>query len=516
MLTDNCMNFTRLKRTLVILLLVVSGSFLTTGLAQVSAGELRNLVGQEPANVPAWIDLGNVYLDQGDFEAAKSAFLEAISLDYRQGDAHFGLGLAEYNRGDYQAALFSFGEVARLYPDRFDGHYNLAVTQARLRMPAEAAESFRAALENAAPEADLADQFNAWQGLAGQLKLTGDYSGAAEAYAAAIESQPDNRDIRYLHAEALYRAGAGLEALPLLIELDDEANQDHRVSSLIADIYVEQGQTDYALRALERAIRKAEDGGSASVQAGVHIKLGLLLRDLGRGNEAIASFQRATNVDPASWQAHYNLGLSYLEAGRTDEAINPLETAVVREPTSGEARVALAAAFDQAGQAADALEQADAALGLLQDAGLQAQARFLAGRSEYRLGNHSRAAQLLEQVVAERPGDAQAQLWAGLAHYQLGDYPLAIQYYERAVQLSPENREARANLAAAYLASGQYSDAEFIYLELLDAQPGDASSHYNLGWALLSQNRLAAARDSFQAAAALDHGPAQAALDEYF
>src|SRR5690606_27724932 len=187
---------------------------------------LRNLVGQEPGNVPAWIDLGNVYLDQGDSEAAKTAFLEAISLDYRQGDAHFGLGLAEYHRGDYQAALFSFGEVARLHPDRFDGHYNLAVTQARLRMPAEAAESFRAALENAAPEASLADELNAWLGLAGQLKLTGDHAGAAEAYAEAVIAAPEDRDVRYLHAEALWRAGSGLEALPLLIELDDATNED--------------------------------------------------------------------------------------------------------------------------------------------------------------------------------------------------------------------------------------------------------------------------------------------------
>lgn len=521
MLTDTSINdkvktTSRLGRSLAIALLVVSGSILSLAAAQAPVTELRNLVEQDPGNAAAWTELGNVYLSQADYENAKNAFLEAVSLDYRQGDAHYGLGLAEYNRGDYQAALFSFSEVARQFPERFDGHYNLAVTQARLRMPAEAAASFQAALDNAAPEASLDDQFSAWQGLASQLKLVDDFAGAAAAYEEAVVIEPDNRDVRYLHAEALYRAGSGLDALPLLTELDDEGNQDYRVSSLIADIYLEQGQIDYALRALDRAIRKAEAGGSASVQAGVHIKLGLLLRDLGRTDDALESFQRATSIDPASWQAHYNLGLSYLEAGRTQEALNPLETAVVREPTSGEARVALAAAFDQAGDAAAALEQANSALGLLADAGLLNQARFLAGRSEYRLGNHAQAAALLDQVVSERPGDAQAQLWAGLAHYQLADYDLAIQYYERAVQLAPESREARANLAAAYLAAGYFSDAEFVYLDLLEVQPADAQSHYNLGWALLSQNRLTAARDSFEAALELGHPAAGDALNEYF
>ena len=516
MLTRKRCSFSRLTRSVLAAALVVTGSLATQALAQANPAQLRTAVDQDPTDVNAWISLGNAYLAAGDFEAARSAFIETISLDYRQGDAHFGLGLAEYNRGDYQAALFSFSEVARLFPERFDGHYNLAVTQARLRMPEEAADSFRAALDNAAPEASLDDELNAWLGLAGQLKLTGDYSAAAQAYEAAIIAAPDDRDVRYLHAEALYRAGSGLDALPLLIELDDADNQDYRVSSLIADIYVEQGQTDYALRALDRAIRKAEDNGTASVQAGVHIKLGLLQRQLGRAEEALASFQRATNVDPASWQGHYNLGLSLLEAGRTAESITPLETAAVRAPVSGEARLALATAYDQAGQAEGALEQAEAALGLLSDGQLQAQARFMAGRAEYRLGNHDRAAALLSQVVADRPGDAQAQLWAGLAEYQLGNYPLAIQFYERAVQLAPESREARANLAAAYLAAARYSDAEFIYLELIDVNPADAQSHYNLGWALLSQSRLSAARDSFQAALEQGYAPAADALAQYF
>src|SRR5690606_6339555 len=127
-----------------------------------------------------------------------------------------------------------------------------------------------------------------------------------------------------------------------------------------------------------------------------------------RTDEALASFQRAANVDPGSWQAHYNLGLSYLESGRTAEATGPLETAVVRAPASGEARLALATAYDQGNQAEAALEQAELALGLLNDPQLQIQASFLAGRSEYRLGRYEQAAELLGAVVSERPGDAQA------------------------------------------------------------------------------------------------------------
>ena len=478
--------------------------------------QLRQVVSEDAQDTIGWLNLGDALLAAGEFDEAKAAYLEAIALDYMLGDAHFGLGLAEYNRGDFQAALFSFSEVARLYPERFDGHYNQGVVYARLRMPAEAAEAFRSAVGAVTPDVSLDDEYNAWLGLAGQLRLLDDHVGVAEAYVAALVIKPDDRDVRYLHAEALVDAGMGLEALPLLVELDDEENRDYRVSSLIADIYMEQGQTDYALRALERAIRKAEENGSASVQAGVHIKLGLLQRRLGQGADALASFQRAATVDPASWQAHYNLGLSQLEDGHTAEAIGPLETAVVQAPASAEARLALASAYDQAARPDDALEQADLALGMLTDPQLAAQARFIAGRSHYLQEDYATAAQLLAQVVDARPGDAQAQLWAGLAEYRQGNFAQSIQYFERSVQLNPAGRDARANLAAAYLADERFADAEFIYRELLEQNPADGLSNYNLGWALLSQNRRTDARDAFQAA--LDNGYAAAgeALETYF
>jgi len=508
----------KLARSLRFLLLLVGGLLLPLAAAQPEddVASFRQAVAAEPDSAAAWADLGTALLGEEETAEARDAFLEALALDYRNGDAHFGLGLSEYRLGDYQSALFSFGELARLEPERFDGHYNRAVTFARLRMPEEAAEAFADALENAEPGASLADEFNAWLGLAGQRKLTGDYADAAEAYASALEIEPGDRDVRYLHAEALWKADDGLEALPLLTELDDADNADHRVNSLIADIYMDEGQTDYAVRALERAIRKARDAGNATAEAGLHIKLGLLERRLGSDRAALASFEEAVKVDPAAWQGHYNLGLAHLEAGRTDQAVTPLETAVSRAPASGEARLALATAYDRTDDAEAALEQAEASLGLLTDAQLRAQADFLKGRSEYRLGDYEAAAASFDRVISERPGDGQAQLWAGLTEYQLGDYGSAVQYYERAVQLLPDSREARANLAAGYLASERYPDAEQAYGELLAEDPEDARSLYNLGWAQLSQNRRLEARDSFEAALELGWSAAADTLEQHF
>jgi Flp pilus assembly protein TadD len=377
------------------------------------------------------------------------------------------------------------------------------------------AEAFREALAQAEPEAGTQDRINALRGLATQLKEAGSYAEAAEAYAQALEFRPDDNQLAYLRADALYLAGNGLEALPILTELEQESS-DYRVNALIADIYTDQGQIDYALRSLERALRKAETAGNAEAQADILVKLGLLQRDLGRDSEAAASFRQATEVDPASWEAAYNLGVSLLESGQTRSALDPLERAAEIAPENGQVQLALATAYDQLAMPNEALQAARQAASTLQDADLLARARFILGRSLYQQGDYSAAATTLQQVVEAMPNNAQAQLWAGLAEYQRGNYRQAALLYERASQLDPSSIEARVNLGAAYLASERFQDAERVYRSLTEQNPRDAESYYNLGWSVLAQERRGAARDAWGTSCDLGYQPACDALSRYF
>lgn len=486
------------------------------GLAQESdVVALRQAAEANPENVSGWVNLGQGYLQLERYEEAKEAFLEATALDYRAANAHFGLGLAEYGRGDYQAALFAFNEVTRLFPERFDGHYNRAVTLVRLRRREDAVAAFESAIAEAEPEASDEDKISAYLGLAGQLKLLERYSDAAGAYEQALALREGDPELIYLRAQALYQASDGLEALPDLVELE-AATSDYRVSALIADIYVEAGQVDRALRSLERAERRARESGDSTAEASILINLGLLKRGLGRDAESVSALQRATRVDPSSWRAYYNLGVSYLETGQARSALDALNRASELERDSGELYFALATAYDQLNRPEEARRNAEAALARLTEENLVLNASRIVGRSYYRLGDYRRALDTLEDVISARPEDAEAQLWAGLSAYELGDYGQAAQYYERAVQLDPDNLDARSNLGAAYLASQQYEDAELVYQLILQQNSADAESHYNLGWALLAQNQRGEAREAWQRAAELNYTPAREALAEYF
>ncbi len=509
-------------RKILFVLLALLATLGTFAVAQSGGGadvaDLQQAAQNSPKDAAAWIDLGQAYLRAKAYDKAKSTFLQAISLNYMSADAHFGLGLATYAQGDYPSALFEFSEVARLFPGRFDGHFNEAVTLAKLRKPSEAVKAFQAAIgaakgQQGSQQVSDQDLVNAYLGEAGQLESLKKYQSAADAYAEALKIKQDPATV-YLHAHALYQASHGLDALPELTRLE-ATSSDYKVSLLIADIYVQANQDDYALRDLQRAEGKAAKAGDKVAEANLLVKLGLLQKSMGRGAGAAASFQQAVAANPQSWQAQYNLGVSRLEAGDAQSALDSLKKAAALTDRGGVA-LALATAYDQLGQSQEALAAAQRAAGSLKDAKLVAQAEFIVARSRYHLQDYQGADTAMSKVVAQEPDNAQAQLWAGLVKYQLKEYSAAAQAYERAVQLDPKSIDAEVNLGAAYLASQRYQDAEVVYQTLVQQNPKDAEAYYNLGWALFSQNRRDEAKQAWRQALKLGYQGAQKPLQEYF
>ncbi len=532
------MNQSALKRLLTIAALsTVLGSAVLAQDAS-SVATYQQAVQSNPNDVNNWVNLGNAQMAGGNFTAAKDAFIEAIARDYTLVDAHFGLGLSQYELGDYPAALFEFDAVTRLDPERFDGHFNRAVTLAKLRESEKAIEAFNEAIVQADPEATDPQKVNAFLGLAGQLKRTEDYAGAADAYAQALLLAPEDPELAYLKGEALHRAGNGLEALPELSALESKSS-DYRVSALIADIYVQQGQTDYGLRSLERALSKAAGAADMKAEAMLLVKLGMLQQDLGRDAEALASFQRASAADPNDWQARYFLGVSQLNSMDFNGAVSQLESAAVGNPESVEIQLALASAYEGAGRAADMQRAAETVIASSNSKSILEEAIFALGRARYLQGNYEGALEAFESVIsgdipveedmasAEAPQDltteedstidmAAVQLWAGLSEYKLENYVSAVQYLERAVQLDPENAAARVNLGAAYIAAKRFEDAELVYTMIVEENPSDGQAFFNLGLSQFNQSNKDGAKEAWLRSSALGFAPAQDALQKYF
>ena len=74
-------------------------------------------------------------------------------------------------------------------------------------------------------------------------------------------------------------------------------------------------------------------------------------------SEAIASYEKAIEADPAYFEAYYNLGLAAYDSGRWKQSLSAYETALSLKPESLDSRYNFALALKQAGYVLDAAEE---------------------------------------------------------------------------------------------------------------------------------------------------------------
>lgn len=183
-----------------------------------------------------------------------------------------------------------------------------------------------------------------------------------------------------------------------------------------------------------------------------------------RTEEALVEFAAALLIDPRDAAAHAGIGRIHLNAGRHDEAVAALRRAVALSPGDGDARYALAAALTRSGRTADAAEEF-ARVAEAQRAALAARRRTLSLdvlKEEAALrsaeGDHDRAVDLWQQVIAREPARASNHLALAGVLARAGDVERAIDQYERAAVLGADPVVFRL-LADLYSNAGRTPDA---------------------------------------------------------
>ena len=472
------------------------------------------------ASLPAWAEggpspPGNLEerlaaafqaLESKDYPRAIALFEDVAALDWRNFQAHFGLGLAYFRSGALKEALFEFRQLAKLYPERFEGWYNLGVTQARLKDWKGATESLARALavgEKAGlPPATLRPAYLA---LADAYRRLDNPSAAAEVLSRAYKALPGDPEVALLLADALVAAGKGEDALPYLYEVLAGDRGNVTASLLLADVLVDQGLSERALRELDRSIAAAKtDTDRARL---IYKKALILAGEGGKRAEVEALLEEAIALDPGLWQAQYDVGRLKLALGDAKGALRAFMLAYQANPNDPRVLLGLAAAYDALGKAADAYRVAKLAVRKA-GAAERIEALFLLGKNAYRAGRYSEAVEALKQVVAERKSDAEAWLWLGLALYAVKDYGQAVSALERAAELDGRVEVLEA-LGAAYLAARRFSDAERVYTEVVLKAPERAEAWYHLGWALKALGRDSEAKRAWKKALELGYKPAQ-------
>ena len=178
------------------------------------------------------------------------------------------------------------------------------------------------------------------------------------------------------------------------------------------------GHKERALSEFERALAL----NPRYIEANIH--RGILLSELGRGDEAETAFRAASEQGTNSGGAysrpvaarlanlHAELGEAYAEAGAPDEAIAQLHRAVTLGPAFHDLRYRLARLLLEASRPLEAREE-------------------------------------LERILADHADFVDAQASLGLAHYLSGDASAAAEIWSRCRARRPNNARVEAYLAMA-------------------------------------------------------------------
>ena len=79
-----------------------------------------------PACTEAWINLGRLFAEAADGDAARECFDKALELDPSDATAHYNLGVLAQDAGRETDAIASYRRALELDPQLAEAHYNLA------------------------------------------------------------------------------------------------------------------------------------------------------------------------------------------------------------------------------------------------------------------------------------------------------------------------------------------------------------------------------------------------------
>jgi Tfp pilus assembly protein PilF len=263
-------------------------------------------------------------------EEAFDQIQQAIRLDPQYSLAIENLALMLNDAGRHEEALARHREALAINPKYARARTNLKITLKQLgKLDAVEAE-YNGLVRK---EAKSLDDFCRLGALAMTL---GDPNGAFDAFAKALQADPNGKKVNLAIADVLVDE-----------KRFDDALQYYE-KALRADPH--DAQTLYNMGVVLSGLKRPEEAAEKYLEAlrwnadfaQAHNNLGSLLANMQRLDEAVEHYRKAIALDPNYTQAHTNLANLLAFQGQVDEAVQLYEKAVTIEPQSPVLRLGLA------------------------------------------------------------------------------------------------------------------------------------------------------------------------------
>jgi tetratricopeptide (TPR) repeat protein len=288
-------------------------------------------------------------LDQGKFSVAIEEFKKLTQLQPNSAPDYVNLGDAYFKNGNYELAIAALEQGLRLNPKLTGAEQTLGVSLLLLGNAAAAIPH----LEKA-PTPELL-------GLA--YLETGKFMEAIGAWQKVLSDHPNDQNALYYLSRST--ALASKQASDRLISLDRGSARAHEV---MADRDTDMGRFADAVREYTESLRLKSD------VPGVHMALGRAMAATGNLAGAVAEFQAEAKLQPANADNYYYLGIALLTHGLSKEAVEALGRADELAPDVPGTLLALGKAQQLTGDVSQAEKSLTKVLALVKDGDMAAQA----------------------------------------------------------------------------------------------------------------------------------------------
>ena len=285
----------------------------------------QQLLQQRPDHADGWHLSGILALQSGDYPEAITQLDRALTLRPEQVDSLLACGTAHHALGQHEAAVQRFEQFEQ-----------------------QGGSNVRAVVYRSLSLLKLGRRQAALPGC--ELAL--------EAFAAALQRDPDNIELLSLQANVLHELGRTEQALASyerLLPLQPERAQLWTLRGIALE---QLRRHDESLTSHERAL--ALDPANADA----HCNLGVLLEAMGQPGRARQAYERSLQLNPHNVIACANLGTRLNALGHVDEAIEHYQRAIALRPDYAPAHSHLGAALHSRNELDAALACFDRALQL--------------------------------------------------------------------------------------------------------------------------------------------------------
>lgn len=88
---------------------------------------LKDIVKKDPKNLPALVELGNLYFDSGQPKEAMQAYSQYLAIKPDNADVRTDMGIMHRALGDFDRAIEEFKKAAQSDPKHVNSRYNIGI-----------------------------------------------------------------------------------------------------------------------------------------------------------------------------------------------------------------------------------------------------------------------------------------------------------------------------------------------------------------------------------------------------